>query len=242
MIDFAIWNELLHKYVDAQGRVDYCAWKADSYHLFNKWLVDIEHLNLQSLSSSDERLAVWINLYNAFTIASILKNYPIASIQPKILGIPNWITFAWFFYRPTHKVNQRYYSLNQIEHRILRREFNEPRIHFALVCASIGCPLLRNEAYQPESIYEQLEDDTIRFINNPDKVHYDSSNQILYCSKIFKWYESDFLKVATSIPDYICSHAKIDIPLDAKTPIIYLNYDWSLNQQKNLTICTTNNQ
>lgn len=232
MINFAIWDELLHKYVDGQGRVDYCGWKADSSQIFNQWLADIEPLNLQSLSNSNERLAMWINLYNAFTIASVLKSYPLTSIQPKILGIPNWIAFAWFFYRPTHKVNQRYYYLNQIEHQILRRQFNEPRIHFALVCASIGCPLLRNEAYKPESIYEQLEDDAVRFINNPEKVRYDSLNQILYCSKIFKWYENDFLKIAPSIPDYIRSHAKVDIPLDVNTSISYLNYDWSLNQRK----------
>lgn len=81
------------------------------------------------------------------------------------------------------------------------------------------------------STHPQLEDDATRFINNPDKVHYDSQTQTLYCSKIFKWYQNDFLNVAPSIPDYIRSYLKTDVPIAANTPIAYLNYDWGLNQQ-----------
>jgi hypothetical protein len=231
MINFTAWDELLNQYVDSQGRVNYRAWKAESSQALNQWLADIEEVDIRSMSHPDERLALWINLYNACTIASILERYPISSIQPKIFGIPNWIGFAWFFYRPAHKVAGRYYSLNHIEHQILRREFDEPRIHFALVCASIGCPLLRNGAYWAESVRVQLEDDAIRFINNPDKVRYDSQTQTLYCSKIFKWYRSDFLKVAPSIPDYIRPYLKSDSAIASSIPIAYLNYDWSLNQQ-----------
>jgi hypothetical protein len=230
MINFATWDKLLRQYVDSHGRVNYSAWKAESYQILNQWLADIKQEDITS-TNSDEQLASWINLYNAFTIASILENYPITSIQPKIFGIPNWLAFAWFFYRPTHKVGNSYYYLNQIEHRILRQKFNEPRIHFALVCASVGCPLLRNEAYYPEIIRAQLEDDAIRFINNPDKVRYDLSTQTLYCSQIFKWYKSDFLKVAPSIPDYIRSYLKSDIVIPEEVAIAYLDYDWNLNQQ-----------
>ena len=231
MINFATWDDLLRQYVDSQGRVHYHAWKAESPHVLKEWLANIKQQDIHAASHPDEQLALWINLYNALTIASILERYPIASIQPKIFGIPNWIAFLWFFYRPTHKVAGHYYYLNQIEHQILRRDFDEPRIHFALVCASIGCPLLRNGAYWPESIRDQLEEDAIRFINNPDKVRYNSQSQTLYCSKIFKWYCNDFLKVAPSVPDYIRSYLKTDLPLGSNTPIAYLNYDWSLNQQ-----------
>jgi hypothetical protein len=230
MINFTTWDKLLRQYVDSQGRVDYLAWKAESPQALNQWLADIEPQDIQSKSNPDEQLALWINLYNAFTIASVLERYPIASIQPKILGIPNWIAFLWFFLRPSHKLASRRYSLNQIEHKILRREFDEPRIHFALVCASIGCPLLRNGAYWPESVRSQLEEDAIRFINNPEKVRYDSQSQALYCSKIFKWYRSDFLKVAPSIPEYIRSYLKTDVTIGSNTPVVYLKYDWSLNR------------
>jgi hypothetical protein len=231
MINFATWDELLRRYVDVQGRVHYRDWKAESPQDLNKWLGKIEQQDIHATSHPDEQLALWINLYNALTIASVLERYPIPSIQPKIFGIPNWIAFLWFFYRPTHKVAGRYYYLNQIEHQILRRDFDEPRIHFALVCASIGCPLLRNGAYWPELVRAQLEEDAIRFINNPDKVRYNSQTQTLYCSKIFEWYRSDFLKVAPSVPDYIRSYLKTDLPLGSNTPIAYLNYDWSLNQK-----------
>lgn len=231
MINFATWDKLLHQYVNSQGRVNYRAWKTESSQILNQWLAGIKYVDITSTNSSEQQLALWINLYNAFTVASILESYPIASIQPKIFGMPNWLAFAWFFYRPTHKVGNSYYYLNQIEHRILRRQFNEPRIHFALVCASVGCPLLRNEAYYAETVLTQLEDDAIRFINNPDKVRYDLSTQTLYCSQIFKWYKSDFLKVAPSIPEYIRSYLKSDILITEKIAIAYLDYDWNLNQQ-----------
>ena len=231
MINFATWDKLLHQYVNSQGRVNYRAWKTESSQILNQWLAGIKYVDITSTNSSEQQLALWINLYNAFTVASILESYPIASIQPKIFGMPNWLAFAWFFYRPTHKVGNSYYYLNQIEHRILRRQFNEPRIHFALVCASVGCPLLRNEAYYAETVLAQLEDDAIRFINNPDKVRYDLSTQTLYCSQIFKWYKSDFLKIAPSIPEYIRSYLKSDILITEKIAIAYLDYDWNLNQQ-----------
>jgi hypothetical protein len=231
MIDFITWDTLLQQYVDSQGRVNYRAWKTESSQALNQWLSKIERSQIFPIADPDEQLALWINLYNAFTIASVLENYPIASIQPKILGIPNWLAFLWFFSRPIHQVSGHRYSLNHIEHKILRREFDEPRIHFALVCASIGCPLLRNGAYWSESVRAQLEEDAIRFINNPDKVRYDSQTQTLYCSQIFKWYRRDFLKVAPSIPDYIRSYLKTDRPIESNTPIAYVNYDWSLNQQ-----------
>lgn len=229
MINFDTWNQLLSQYVDFQGRVDYGTWKSESSTTLNQWLADIKQADLTSLNS-EQQLALWINLYNAFTVASILESYPITSIQPKVLGIPNLLAFAWFFYRPTHKIGDSYYYLNQIEHRILRKKFNEPRIHFALVCASLGCPLLRNEAYDGETVRNQLEDDAMRFINNPDKVSYDASTQTLYCSKIFKWYKSDFLQIAVSIPDYIRNYLKTDIV--GSVAIAYLDYDWNLNQQR----------
>ncbi|HEY9806993.1 MAG TPA: DUF547 domain-containing protein, partial [Candidatus Obscuribacterales bacterium] len=157
--------------------------------------------------------------------------YPIASIQPRILGLPNWLAFLWFFYRPAHIVAGKRYSLADIEHKILRSQLQEPRIHFALVCASNGCPILRNEAYWSDRVQQQLEEDATRFINNSDKVRYDSKAQILYCSQIFKWYRQDFLQVSPSIPEYIRHYAQADLPVNAETPIKYLDYDWQLNQR-----------
>lgn len=231
MLNFAPWDSLLRQYVDSQGRVNYYNWKKEQPNAIHHWLKELEkHLYLPDINP-DEKLALWINLYNAFTISAILKRYPIESIQPQILGIPNWVAFLWFFLRPTYSFAGKRYSLNQIEHNILRRQFQEPRLHFALVCASIGCPLLRNNAYESAKINQQLDEDTRRFINNPDKVRYDLASGILYCSKIFKWYRQDFIQVAPSVPEYIRSYIKPDLPINASTPIVYLPYNWNLNQQ-----------
>jgi hypothetical protein len=229
MLNFKPWDELLRQYVDSQGKVNYQSWKAESRQKLTNWLEKIAQIELQSYTEPNQRLALWLNLYNALTIDRVLSVYPIASIQPKILGIPNWIGFFWFFQRSIYKIGDRAYSLNDIEHNILRREFSEPRIHFALVCASVGCPLLRNEAYLPESVQAQLEEDAKGFINNPAKVYYDPSSQILYCNPILKWYRQDFLKVAHSLPQYIGIYLSPTVELSPSTRIRYLDYDWSLN-------------
>jgi Protein of unknown function, DUF547 len=235
MTNFEPWDRLLHQYVDDQGRVDYANWKKQQPRAIEQWIQDLETETNLSHLNRNEALSLWINLYNALTISAILKRYPIASIQPKIFGIPNWLAFLSFFLLPVHSFAGKHYSLNQIEHNILRRQFQESRIHFAIVCASIGCPLLRNQAYKPALVHQQLEQDANRFINNPDKLRYDLQSGILYCSKIFKWYREDFLQDAPSIPDYIRSYLNTNVPINADTPIVYLDYDWNLNQQSALT-------
>lgn len=229
MLDFTPWDEMLHQYVDQKGRVNYARWQAESSDKLNQWLSQVDQIDRQS--DSADQLALWLNLYNALTIAQVLKRYPIASIQPKILGIPNWFAFLRFFTRSVLQLGGQQYSLNQIEHDVLRKTFKEPHIHFALVCASIGCPLLRNEAYLPETVQTQLEDDARRFINNPDKVKYDRATQTLYCSKIFKWYRQDFLTAAPSIPAYIQTYLTAELSLSDATTLRYLPYDWRLNQR-----------
>lgn len=237
MLDFTLWDKLLRQYVNEQGRVDYAAWKKEQPQVLANWLSSLKQLDLKSDASRSEQLALWINLYNAFTIATILERYPIESILPKVLGVPNWIAFLWFFQHRVYDAFGKRYSLAEIEHQILRKDLQEPRIHFAIVCASVGCPLLRSQAYIPEQVETLLDEDARRFINNPDKVRYDSASGTLYCNKIFKWYRQDFLSVASSVPEYIRSYLETyekqetDLPLTANTPIAYLHYDWSLNQR-----------
>jgi len=234
VIDFTLWDELLRQYVDEKGQVNYFAWKQEQPTILADWLLSIAQPDINIIHPSTniyEKLAFWINLYNAFTITTILENYPIKSVLPRILGIPNWFSFLRFFQRQIYRVSGNYYSLSGIENKILREKLQEPRIHFAIVCASIGCPLLRNAAYSSELVQQQLDDDTRRFINNPEKVSYDEKNNILYCSKIFKWYRSDFLKTAPSIPEYIRHYFNNDLPINASTPVKYLYYDWNLNQR-----------
>ncbi len=229
MMDFAVWDGLLHQYVDAQGQVDYRAWKQQQPQTLANWLAQLPAPDLNP--TRNQQLALWINLYNAFTVSAILERYPIASIRPVVLGIPNWIAFLRFFQRRAYRFANQTYSLAQIENEILRDRLQEPRIHFAIVCASIGCPLLRPEAYTPEQVEQQLEDDLGRFVNNPNKVRYDAATGTLHCSKIFKWYRRDFLTIAPSIPDYLRPYLKPEFPLSASTPIAYLPYSWNLNQR-----------
>ncbi|MBW4604173.1 MAG: DUF547 domain-containing protein [Calothrix sp. FI2-JRJ7] len=234
-INFDLWDTLLKKYVNEQGRVNYAAWKRDEPEVLANWLSSIATLQINENAGTplniNDQLALWINLYNAFTVATILDKYPIKSVLPRILGIPNWLAFLSFFQRQIYIVGGKNYSLAEIENKILREKLQEPRIHFAIVCASIGCPLLRAGAYYPDQVLSQLDSDVRRFINNLDKVKYDADKDILYCSKIFKWYRQDFLQVAPSVPEYIRSYLNTKLPLTASTSVKYLYYDWNLNQQ-----------
>ncbi len=229
-IDLRIWDELLQRYVDDLGRVNYQRWKAEGADVLRAWLESLADVDLADFTDADARLALWLNAYNAIAISQVLEVYPIASIRPKVLGIPNWLSFLDFFTRSNTIVGGKKYSLNQIEHAILRPEFAEPRIHFALVCASVGCPLLRRGAYFPESVRTQLEADASRFIHNPDKVRYDAQKKTLYLSKIFKWYEEDFVKAAGSVAEYVGGYLGPEAAVGDGWAIVFLPYDWNLNR------------
>lgn len=229
MIDISVWDHLLQEYVNQYGQVDYQRWQLEAQSELDQWLNTVANQQLAKLTAA-ETLSFLLNLYNALVIAKILKKYPLKSILPKFLGIPNWLAFLRFFSQPSYQLADRAVSLNEIEHQRLRQQFwQEPRIHFALVCAAVGCPLLRNEAYQPEGVKTQLEADAVRFINNTDKVRYEASSNVLFCSQIFKWYQKDFLQVSPSISHYINQYFKETIPQPVS--IRYLPYDWHLNDQ-----------
>lgn len=236
MLSFDVWDQLLQRYVDGQGKVDYHAWQTEAVPPLKAWLQQAAALHLtppQTALERDQQLAFWLNLYNALVIEQIIDRYPITSIRPTWLGIPNWIAFLRFFQRKIYRLHDQSYSLNEIEHGVIRTQFRDPRIHFAVVCAANGCPLLRNAAYQPERVQSQLEADAQRFINNPEKVRYDSST--LYCSKIFKWYQKDFLSVSPSIAAYIQNYLATPLERGSSTPVRYLDYDWRLNQRNQRT-------
>lgn len=228
MVDLAPWDRMLQEYVDDQGRVDYRRWRGNADDL-DRWLASVSRLDLRVLGRNSA-IAFLINLYNALTIQQVLQRYPLRSIRPRILGMPNWLAFLRFFSRPVYELNGRPLSLNAIEHDLLRSQYPEPRIHFALVCASEGCPLLRAGAYFPDMVAMQLEEDAYRFINNPDKVRYEAASNTLFCSKIFQWYEQDFLTVAPSIPAYINIY-RTGLQPPAAVKLAYLPYSWRLNQR-----------
>lgn len=226
-VDFL--DGMLRTYVDAEGRVDYGRWQREARADLQQWLDSVSTRPVATLPP-DHQLALFINLYNALVIEQVLARYPIRSILPTVLGVPNWFAFWRFFERSLLPLDGQSLSLNAIEHGIVRKQFVEPRIHFALVCAAVGCPLLRRGAYRPERVREQLEDDAQRFIHNPAKVRYDAASQTLYCSKILQWYGKDFLKVAPSIPAYIQRYLP-EVSIPETVTVRFLPYDWHLNQR-----------
>jgi Protein of unknown function, DUF547 len=226
MPDFEIWDQLLSQYVDDQGRVDYARWQVEARSVLQDWLQQTSTMKLVELDRN-QQLALWLNLYNALVIDQVLAVYPIASIRPTILGLPNWLAFLRFFDRPIYQLDGCTYSLNDIEHGTIRTQFREPRIHFALVCAAVGCPLLRNQAYQPDQVEAQLEADAQRFIRNPAKVRYETP--VLYCSKIFQWYQKDFGGTTAGVARFIQPYLGVDLP--ESVTVRNLPYDWRLNQR-----------
>ncbi len=221
------WTALVKKYVDADGMVNYKGFIKDKEAL-QKYLDLLSANPPGNKWSKEDKIAYWLNAYNAFTIKLIVDNYPVKSI--KDLGPENQVIFIntpWdkkFF-----KIGGRTMTLNNIEHRILRRNFTEPRIHFALNCASMSCPKLRREAYVGSKLDAQLTDQAKEFMADKDRNQITASNPKV--SSIFDFYGKDMTKWSgKSLIDYINMYAPTKI--NAGATLEYLKYDWSLNEQK----------
>ncbi|HNP19650.1 MAG TPA: DUF547 domain-containing protein [Fulvivirga sp.] len=221
----AIYDGLLKKYVKG-AFIDYEGLKGDSKEL-QKYL-DLLSQNPPNKDtwSPNEQLAYWINTYNAFTLKLIIDNYPVSSIRDlhPTLYVP-LVNTVW--HKKFFEIGGVPTNLDEIEHSILRKEFNEPRIHFAINCASYSCPPLRAEAFFPQKIDQQLNEQAVQFINDKDR-NVISPNKI-EISKIFSWFTKDFTKKGSLI-DYLNQYSKVKINKDAE--IDYMDYDWSLNDTK----------
>jgi len=219
-----LWNRLLKEHVSGDGIVNYSGFIEDSV-LLNQYLNTLSNNPPNSTAwNENERLAYWINAYNAFTVKLIVNNYPISSIRDlhPTLYVPllNTVWHTKFF-----NIGGEPFNLDRIEHDILRKEFDEPRIHFAIVCASYSCPPLRNEAFLSEVLDKQLKAQAIKFINDPrwNKINEDT----ILLSPIFKWFSSDFTS-RTSLLDFLSQYSKQKI--NTKATVDYLEYNWDLNE------------
>jgi hypothetical protein len=209
--DHGPWNALLQKHVDANGMVDYGGFAKDPG--LDEYLAVLSASRPSDKWSRNERLAFWINVYNAFTIKLMVDNPGVASI--KDIRAP-WKTK--FF-----RIGGREMDLDATEHVELREKLNEPRIHFAIVCASFSCPQLWNKAFTADGLDQQLDAAAGRFINDPKRNQLGDEPRL---SKIFDWFEGDFTKKGSLI-EFVNAYAKKRIPTDAK--VQYLDYDWRLN-------------
>ena len=221
------WTALVKKHVGEDGLVDYKGFIADKAKL-QTYLDKLSANPPGDKWSKEDKIAYWLNAYNAFTIKLIVDNYPVKSI--KDLGPKNQVIFVntpWdkdFF-----KIGDKTMSLNDIEHRILRKNFEEPRIHFALNCASMSCPKLRREAYDGSKLDAQLADQAKEFLGDKKRNEISANNPKV--SSIFKFYGSDITKWSgKSLIDYINIYAPVKINAGAK--LEYLDYDWSINEKK----------
>lgn len=210
--DHAKWNILLQKNVSKNGIVDYKGFQKDSKQLQS--YLDVLAANVPTKSwSKNAVLAYWINAYNAYTVKLILDNYPVKSIKD--------INDPWgkkFF-----TLGDKKYSLEEVEHEILRK-MDEPRIHFAINCASFSCPNLLNEAYTEANLEKQLTTVAKSFIN--DKTKNTITSNKVEISKIFDWFSGDFKKKGTVI-DFLNQYSSIKI--NSKAKISYKEYNWTLN-------------
>jgi len=221
------FTDILQNYV-LNGLVDYKALKQDKK--FEAYLNQLADTDPSRLSEKEE-LTFWINAYNAFTLKIILENFPLQSINDIKFGEKSVWDSDFIL------INNKKYSLNDIEHKILRVKFNEPRIHFAIVCASISCPVLRNQAYEAEKLDNQLQEQAVKFLRDNRRNSFDTINKKADISKLFEWFGEDFGKSDTEVLIYISKflpdNVRNNIIQNTKVwSVSYKKYDWNLNEIK----------
>lgn len=210
------FDALLKKYVTTSGKVNYAGFKTEKAKL-DSYLALLSKNTPATGWNKNEKLAYWINLYNAGTIQLILKNYPTKSIMNINSGKAWDLKFV--------KSGKETLSLNQIENEIIRPTFKEPRIHFAVNCAANSCPKLLNGAFLPHKLEAQLELATKKFINNKSKNNVAASS--IKISKIFEWYGADF-GGSQKLITYFNKYSTIKI--DGSAKISFMEYNWDLNK------------
>ncbi|WP_247738892.1 DUF547 domain-containing protein [Shimia sp. R9_2] len=229
-VDHAAWDGFLGTYVrqDVRGinRVAYGEVTDADRRKLQGYLADLEQTEVEALTR-EQQLAFWINLYNAETVEVILQNYPVTSIRDITDGA---LSFGpWD--RPVTTVDGQELTLNDIEHRIIRPIFNEPRIHYALNCAAVGCPNLMNRAWRAATLERDLEAAERAYVNDDRGVHVDP-NGALTLSKIYIWFQEDFGANEREVLDRLQKVADPEraAAISARKGVRRYAYDWSLNE------------
>lgn len=250
-IDQAPYAELLSEHVNENGLVDYKALKANRRPL-DRYVRQLGALNRSTFDDwpADRRIALLINAYNAFTLQVVIDHYPIEASWLGSLRFPNnsirQIDGVWD--EITFTLMGEDVTLEHIEHQMLRKHYDEPRIHMAINCASMGCPVLRAEPFTGEKLDEQLADQSRRFLSSRKKFRIDRDSGYIYLSPIFKWFGQDFIGVY-SPGDGFKGHSKqiravlafcaeylpereAEYLRRGDYGVAYFDYDWSLNDQQ----------
>jgi hypothetical protein len=224
----ALFTGLLTNYVK-DARVDYAGLKAHSEDL-NRYLGQVAAVNKAEFKkwSEPQQIAFLGNAYNAYTLKLIIDHYPLKSIK----DIGSFLNGPWD--QPVVKLFGETMDLNTVEHKILRVDYTEPRLHFVLVCAAKGCPPLRSEAYVGTRLEEQLVDQAKQFLATREKNRVETAQRTIFLSPIFKWYGGDFEKksgsVLAALKPYWPEKAAAALA-KGNFKIRYTDYDWTLNNQ-----------
>jgi len=226
--DHSIFDQVLKTYVNNQGLVDYNGIAGDQS--FKRYMESLKTAPAESMSR-DGQLAFWINAYNAVTIDKVIKWKPKKSVRETF--VPGVWTGTKFFTTREHTVAGRLLSQDDIEHEILRKQLKEPRIHFAIICASSSCPPLPRFAYTAANVQTKLEEETRNYINSARGTQIDSANSQLYLSKLFDWFAGDFEYASGSVLEFIKPYLDGSALafVEQKPEIKWIPYDWALNAQ-----------
>jgi hypothetical protein len=226
-VDHSIWDDLLQSHVSDSGSVDYKKWHASAKDVqdLDRYINQLSNASQKLPATKESKLAFWINAYNAVTVKGILREYPTTSIRnhtAKLFGYNIWDDLQLY-------VGGTAVSLNQMEHEILRK-MNEPRIHFAIVCASKSCPRLLNRAFVSDQINQQLDSNAKHFFAQRANFQVTGNNVTL--SSILNWFGEDFGSNQSAVMRRITPWlpaGKADLINPAKVNVKYSDYDWSLN-------------
>jgi hypothetical protein len=232
--DHSLYNAVLKRHVKGD-KVDYKSLKSDKD--FETYLAMLSKANPDALPTREEKIAFWINAYNAFTLKLIVDNYPVKSITDlSALGKLTAFIGNSPWKREFFSINGKKMTLDEIEHEILRGAFKEYRVHFAVNCASTSCPVLRPEAYTAETLNHQLNEQAKQFLKDTLRNRIDLKTKTIRISKIFDWYKDDFIKSSGTIEQYLAQYIDEEtikrMLLNKEFKIEYMEYDWRLNEAK----------
>ncbi|MFZ5475460.1 MAG: DUF547 domain-containing protein [Myxococcota bacterium] len=213
-------TEVLAKYVDAGGLVDYKGIAADRAGLdaYVKLVAEVSPKSDPKLfPTREDALAYYINAYNALAITGVIDRPGLGSVQDNLFD---------FFYGTTYVVGKKKINLYKLENKVVRKEFGDPRIHVALNCQSYGCPRLPQKAFEPKTLNEDLDAAAKEFATNPKKAYVQDG--VVHVSQILEWYGGDF--EAAGGPVAWLNQYGANLPTDAK--VQFIPYDWSLSKQE----------
>jgi hypothetical protein len=215
-VSHSSWDALLNRHVTSEGKVNYDGFKSDVAKL-DKYLKLIGDNEAKTGWSQVEKKAFWLNAYNAWTIKLVLERYPVNSI--KDVSAKPWD-------KRFIKIGANTHTLNDIENKIIRRQFKDARIHFAVNCAAISCPKLSNKAFTLHNVENQLDRLTKEFFKSENVKLVEKSAQL---SKIFEWYAEDFIQESESVLKFVEQYS--GMTFHPKVKVSYLDYNWKLNKQ-----------